>query len=189
MTAAHYKGGHPPGNDLGLHYTALPPIVASCPYSDQLLVTRKFWSPGANRPSQANPEAEEFALLVKRQLGVADIVAGVLVGLDRLAALAGPFDWPAQFLRREQHQPMLRILPALGAEPAADITGNDPDLAFRDFENTSGERLTHPVRILHIGVEGEAVLARVPHADSTARLHEMRIDPADDVRAIDDVRC
>src|SRR5438445_9224183 len=55
MTAAHYKGGHPPGNDLGLHYTALPPIVASCPYSDQLLVTRKFWSPGANRPSQARP--------------------------------------------------------------------------------------------------------------------------------------
>src|SRR3954447_16876598 len=54
MTAAHYKGGHSPGNDLGLHYTALPPIVASCPYSDQLLVTRKFWSPAANRPSQAN---------------------------------------------------------------------------------------------------------------------------------------
>src|SRR2546429_1728909 len=54
MTAAHYKGGHLPGNDLGLHYTALPPIVASCPYSDQLLVTRKFWSPGANRPSQAS---------------------------------------------------------------------------------------------------------------------------------------
>src|SRR5207245_8369016 len=52
MTAAHYKGDHHPGNDLGLHYTALPPIVASCPYSDQLLVTRKFWSPGANRPSQ-----------------------------------------------------------------------------------------------------------------------------------------
>jgi hypothetical protein len=54
MTAAHYKGGHYPGNDLGLHYAALPPIVASCPYSDQLLVTRKFWSPGANRPSQAS---------------------------------------------------------------------------------------------------------------------------------------
>jgi hypothetical protein len=31
----------------------LPPIVASCPYSDQLLVTQKFWSPEANRPSQA----------------------------------------------------------------------------------------------------------------------------------------
>src|SRR5258705_8788836 len=56
MTAAHYKGGHHPGNGLGLHYTALPPIVASCPYSDQLLVTRKFWSPGANRPSQVSAD-------------------------------------------------------------------------------------------------------------------------------------
>src|SRR5712671_5389683 len=83
---------------------------------------------------------------------------------------------------------MLGILPPLGAEPAADIARDDPDLAFRDFENTSGERLTHPVRVLHIGVEGKAVLARVPHADRTARLHEMRIDPADDVAALDDVR-
>jgi hypothetical protein len=50
-----------------------------------------------------------------------------------LAALAGPFDRAAQFLRREQHQPMLGILPALGAEAAADIAGNDPYLAFRDI--------------------------------------------------------
>jgi pimeloyl-ACP methyl ester carboxylesterase len=28
--------------------------VASCPYFDQLLVSRKFWSPGANRPSQVS---------------------------------------------------------------------------------------------------------------------------------------
>src|SRR4029077_15961437 len=60
MTAAHYKGGHHPGNDLGLHYTTLPPIVASYPYSDQLLVTRKFWSPGANRSSQAREAAAEW---------------------------------------------------------------------------------------------------------------------------------
>ena len=81
-----------------------------------------------------------------------DIVAGVLVGLDRLAALAGPFDWAAQFLRREEHQPMLGILPALGAEPAADIAGDDPDPAFRNLENSSGERLAHPMRVLHIGI-------------------------------------
>src|SRR5467141_3555974 len=62
MTVAHYKGGHHPGNDLGLHYTALPPIVASCSYSDQLLVTRKFWSPGANRPSQASSSESFFTV-------------------------------------------------------------------------------------------------------------------------------
>src|SRR5229473_1039930 len=42
--------------------TALPPIVASCPYSDQLLVTRKFWSPGANRPSQARVRSFGFCM-------------------------------------------------------------------------------------------------------------------------------
>src|SRR5438874_12191192 len=70
MTAAHYKGGHPPGNDLGLHYTALPPIVASCPYSDQLLVTRKFWSPGANRPSQVRLIAPQHHVILKFRKGV-----------------------------------------------------------------------------------------------------------------------
>src|SRR5438445_7964081 len=74
MTAAHYKGGYHPGNDLGLHYTALPPIVASCPYSDQLLATRKFWSPGANRPSQASASAARFAStrIVERFASVAN---------------------------------------------------------------------------------------------------------------------
>src|SRR5207253_4636817 len=133
-----------------------------------------------------NPKAEEFAVLVERQLGVADIVASVLVGLNGFTAFTRPFDRPAQFLRREQYQPMLGILPALGAEPAADIAGDDPDLAFRDLENASGERLTHPVRVLHVGVEREAVLARVPYADRPARLHEMRVDPADHVAALDD---
>ena len=143
---------------------------------------------GADIGQRLDPEAEEFAVLVERQLGVADIVAGVLVGLDRLAALAGPFDRPAQFLRRQQHQPVLGILPALGAEPAADIAGDDPDPAFRDLEDARGERLAHAVRVLHIGIEGEALLARVPHADRAARLHEMRIDPADDVAPLDDMR-
>src|SRR5207253_16713 len=69
MTAAHYKGGHPPGNDLGLHYTALPPIVASCPYSDQLLVTRKFWSPGANRPSQVRSGGQQIDDLLNGVVG------------------------------------------------------------------------------------------------------------------------
>src|SRR5215468_6716561 len=112
----------------------------------------------------------------------------MLVGLDGLAAFAGPFDWTAQFLRRKQYQPVLGVLPALGAEPAADIAGDDPDLALGDLEDARGESLTHPMGVLHIGVESEAVLAGVPDADRTARLHEMRIHPADHIAAPDDVR-
>ena len=83
MTAAHYKGGHHPGNDLGLHYTALPPIVASCPYSDQLLVTRKFWSPGANRPSQVSRRRDR--LVEFSPIGHVAVGQGDLVGAPRLA--------------------------------------------------------------------------------------------------------
>src|ERR1700731_4193263 len=81
MTAAHYKGGHHPGNGLGLHYTALPPIVASCPYSDQLLATRKFWSPGANRPSQVR--AHRFKTTLAHSDGVAFAALAVREGVSR----------------------------------------------------------------------------------------------------------
>src|SRR5271166_6580391 len=87
MTAAHYKGGHQPGNDLGLHYTALPPIVASCPYSNQLLVTRKFWSPGANRPSQVR----RVAVLAGMMAGfVCASFSGVFSAADFAAIKAEP---------------------------------------------------------------------------------------------------
>src|SRR5262249_61027039 len=104
----------------------------------------------------------------------------MLVGLDGLAAFAGPFDWTAQFLRRKQHQPVFGILPAFGAEPAADIAGDDPDLALGDLEDARGERLTNAMGVLHIGVEGEAILARIRDAARTARIHGRGIQPAND---------
>src|SRR6266852_4439780 len=82
MTAAHYKGGHHPGNDLGLHHTALPPIVASCPYSDQLLVTRKFWSPGANRPSQVRVGAFDDGAVNTQRPG--DVFEALLAEIGKL---------------------------------------------------------------------------------------------------------
>ncbi len=143
---------------------------------------------GADIGEGLDPQPEEFPAGVERQLGFADVVAGMLVRLDRLAALALPFDRPAQPLRGEQHEPVLGVLPALGAEPAADIAGDDPDAALRDLEDAGRQCLPHPVRVLHIGVERVAVLARVPHPDRAARLHEMGIDPADHIAPLDDVR-
>src|SRR5207302_10588353 len=118
----------------------------------------------------------------------ADVVAGMLVGLDRLAAFALPFDGAAQPLRGEQHEPMLSVLPALGAEPAADIAGDDADPALRDLEDAGGQRLPDPAPALHIGAERVAVLARIPHANRAARLHEMRVDAADHIAPLDDRR-
>src|ERR1051325_1381601 len=68
-------------------------------------------------------------------------------------------------LRPKQPQPVLGILPALGAEAAADIAGNDADMALRDLEDAGRQRLPYPVRILHIGIERVALLTRAPCLD------------------------
>src|SRR5207248_2470729 len=53
-----------------------------------------------------DPQPDEFPVRVERQFRFADVVAGMLVGLDCLAAFTGPFDRPAQPLGGERHQPV-----------------------------------------------------------------------------------
>src|SRR5215471_15959556 len=83
---------------------------------------------------------------------------------------------------------MLGILPALGPEPTADIAGDDANMALRNLEDARRQRLAHAMRVLYVGVEREALLARVPDADRAARLHEMRVDTADHITPLDDIR-
>ena len=73
---------------------------------------------GADVGEGPHAEGEKASVRVEGQLGVAHIVAGVLVGGNRLAALAGPLHGSAQPARRPQGEAMLGILPALGAEGA-----------------------------------------------------------------------
>src|SRR6266404_3302322 len=136
MMAAHYKGAHHPGNDLGLHYTALPPIVASCPYSDQLLVTRKFWSPGANRPSRVSRAAIRACRRLRPEVGregVRNEWAGAMVSASRAHARVG----------REIGPPSLQR--GVWCERASQLHGssNDPDLRdrYRGFETPLLQRV------------------------------------------------
>ena len=76
---------------------------------------------------------------------------------------------------------MLGILPALGAEAAADVAGDHADLVLGDIEDVGGERRPHAVWVLHVGVQRVALLARVPRPDGAARFHILGVDPGDDV--------
>ena len=96
---------------------------------EQVAIGREI---GADIADQAHADGEELVVLVERQLGIGEHVARVLVGEQRFAALAAPFDRAAELARREQGQAMLDILPALGAEAAADIAGDDADLGLRE---------------------------------------------------------
>ncbi len=78
---------------------------------------------------------------------------------------------------------MLGILPALGAETAADVAGDDPHRLLWNAEDLLGQELTDPVGVLDIGVEGVAVLAFVVSADRATRFHILGEDAADDEAA------
>ena len=123
---------------------------------------------------------------VERELGVGDVVPRVLVGEDRLAPLARPLDGPAKLARRPQHQLVLGILPALGAEGAADVAGDDADPVLGDLEDAAGQGVADAMRVLDVGVEGVAVLDRIVDAERAPRLQVLRVDPRDDVAASDD---
>ena len=119
---------------------------------------------GADVGDHVEAQRHELVVLVERQLDLADIVATVLVGHHRLAALAGPLDRAQQLARRPQRQPMLDILPALGAEATADVARDHPHLALGHLEDVLRQHVAHAMGILHVGVERHAVLAGIVDA-------------------------
>ena len=112
----------------------------------------------------------------------------MLVGQHHLGALASPLHRPVELARRPQRQPVLDILPALGAEAAADVVAHHAHLALRHLEHHVGEHVAHAVRIVHVGVQRVAILRRIVDADRAARLHVLRVHAGDDVAALDDMR-
>src|SRR6185437_5830981 len=135
---------------------------------EKIAVGRQISADIADGP---NLDAEELAVRIERQLGIGDDVAAMLVGEERLAALAAPFDRPAELARRPERQAMLDILPALGAEAAADIAGDDANPGVGNLEHRAGEHVAHAMGVLHIGIKREALLVRIVETERAARLH------------------
>ncbi len=76
---------------------------------------------------------------------------------------------------------MFDILPALGAEAAADILGDHPHLALGDLEDVLRQHVAHAMGILHVGIKRDAILALVVDAERAARLHVLGMHARDDV--------
>ena len=112
----------------------------------------------------------------------------MFVGEDHLGALAFPLHRPLDLACRPQRQPMIDILPALGAEAAADIVAHHAHLALRHLEHHVGEHVAHAVRIVHVGVQRVAVFHRVVGANRAAWFHVLRMHARDHVAPSDDVR-
>ena len=110
------------------------------------------------------------------------------VGQQHFGAFAAPLHRAADLACRPQRQAVFDVLPALGAEAAADIVAHHAYLALRHLEHHVGEHVAHAVRVVDVGVQRVAVLRRVEDADGAARFHVLRVHAGDDIAALHDVR-
>ena len=131
---------------------------------------------GAGVGDEVQAQADELVVGVERQFDIADAVARMFVGEHGFRTFAGPFDGAAELLRGPQDEAVLDILPALGAEAAADIAGHDPDLALGHAKHGISQHLADAMRILAVRIERVMVLGRVIDAERAAWLHILRVD-------------
>ena len=143
---------------------------------------------GAHVRDRLDAQREEVALRVHRQLGVGDVVAAVRVGQERLAAVGGPLDRPADPLARPDQGDVLGVQEDLRAEAAADVGRDHPHLRFRQAEHEGAHQQPLDVRVLVGDVERVARVVLVVDGVGGARLHRVRDQPVVDDVELGDVR-
>jgi hypothetical protein len=74
---------------------------------------------GAEIGQRGDPHGKEFAVLIESKLGFSEMVARLVVGQKDLAAFGGPFDGATELTREPEHERLLGVERALGAEAAA----------------------------------------------------------------------
>ena len=115
-----------------------------------------------------------MAVIIEREAHAALLIAAVAVRQERLAALGGPLDRPADPLRRPQHQRVLGIERVLAAETAAHIGRPLHDLLRRHVEHALGEVAAVRVDVLRRADQLVGVRPGVVAANRAARLHGRR---------------
>src|SRR6266404_7248674 len=76
---------------------------------------------------------------------------------------------------------MFGILPTLGSEAAAYVARHHSEVMRRLPENSTGQNVPHPMRILNVRVKRISVLFGVIVANCPARLHVLSVDARYDV--------
>ena len=129
---------------------------------------------GAHIRDRVDLQRGEVAVGIERQLGLGDVVAAMGVGEEALAALPGPLDRPAEPLGGEQADALLGVDEDLGAEAAADVGRDHPELVLGRHADERRDHEARDVRVLARGVEREGVGGAIVLADRGARLDRVR---------------
>src|ERR1035441_10765933 len=105
---------------------------------------------GADIAETIDAQAEEAAALAERQLRAPERVAALVVGNESFRTGRDPMDRLSKRARGVQHGPVFRIAPALHAEGAAKIAGEDAQLLRLDVHG-AGDLAAHGGNSLQIG--------------------------------------
>ena len=117
-----------------------------------------------------DPQCQKPAVAVKREFGVPERVAGLIVGDKGLAARGDPVDRTAHQLGGTQQRHIFRVARRLHAEATADVVGQHPDLIGRQAERAA-ELAAHARNALSAAAQGEGARRRIVARGDTARLH------------------
>ena len=126
---------------------------------------------GAQIGVGVHPHGQEFAVLVHRHFGVADVVAAVRVGQERLGTLAGPFDAAVDLLGSPGQRHIFGVEVNLGAKTATHVGGDHTHFVLGQAQHKGRHQQALDVRVLvrhvqHVLFGGAAVAA-----NGGARLH------------------
>ncbi len=124
-----------------------------------------------------DPQAGDLVVLVEGHLGLGEVIAAVGVGQEGFGAVAGPFHRAPHFLGGPQRHHLLGIDVDLGAEAAADIGRDHPQLVLRRDVVEGRQHQPRDMRILRRRVEREMLFGLVVFGDRRARLHRVRHQP------------
>ena len=128
---------------------------------------------GAHVGQEVDPDAEELAVGVGRQLDVLDLAAPVDGALRVLGALLDPSHRPAVLLGQRQHEQLVGVDVELRTEPAADRRRDHPHLLLGEAERDRRHHL-EDVWDLGGGVERDVAAERLGHRRTGAGLHRHR---------------
>ena len=122
------------------------------------------------------PHPENRAVVLDRDFVFADLVAAVNRRGGVLAARLDPFDRRAEAHGEVPDQRLLGVDVQLGAEAAADLRRDDPQLVLRHREHP-GQQRPDQVRNLGRGPQRQRLFAGVIRRDHAARLDRHRRQP------------
>ena len=116
-------------------------------------------------------QGQKLAVFVKRQLGVAGMVAAMRVADESFAAVGCPFDVAVELFRGPDQAHVFSVKVNFGAKAAAHVGCNHTHLVLGQAHHKGGEQQAFNVRVLVGHIQRVVVIGAAVGTNSRTRLH------------------